>query len=202
MSLETTAWAYRQRLRPHEKLLLILLADDSTDTNAEDLRNHGIFASTTDDELSAKGGFTAHEIEIAAHGLIKASLIEPAPSPWRWRLRTDQGIPEPPRTPWPIKIVVRPHFVYVATGGHGLTKIGIASNIQNRMRSISLAAGTSVALFESWSGPQAWCRKVERVALDALSDSVAYGEWFRIEPERARDMIAEIILRPTLADRV
>lgn len=68
--------------------------------------------------------------------------------------------------------------VYVVKGGWKHIKIGISTNVPERLRGIQTGCPFPVKLLSQWRTPHA--RKVEKAAHDALVKYRSAGEWFNI----------------------
>lgn len=69
--------------------------------------------------------------------------------------------------------------VYVMQNDYGLTKIGISSNVHNRVASLKNSSGVGVEIcWYSEPMDRLLAREVEKAAHERFSESRCYGEWF------------------------
>lgn len=69
--------------------------------------------------------------------------------------------------------------VYVMQNDYGLTKIGISSNVHNRVNALKNSSGIGVEIcWYSEPMDRLLAREIEKAAHERFSESRCYGEWF------------------------
>jgi len=87
-------------------------------------------------------------------------------------------------------------FVYVFRDGHGMVKVGVSKNPENRAKKLNNAGSSGVmdVLFTEHVGD---AYLVESTAHASLSRYHHYGEWFRVDADVAISAVREAIANPT-----
>jgi Meiotically Up-regulated Gene 113 (MUG113) protein len=181
MSMSDLAWAWKLRLQPKAKLVLIGLADG--------------FRSAT--ALAEWAGIAEVELD-----LVLASLaVLPEFSLTREGGHLVPSFPVIEREPAsqaraPIKGVI-----YVLRSQAG-TKIGISSHSgQKRAIELSRASGMRVMFVWETRGPMEQMRAVERTVMVVLDDHRLIGEWFKIAPDEAIALIKNELATPGVTSK-
>lgn len=78
------------------------------------------------------------------------------------------------------------HFVYIIESAAGLVKVGIAGNLEKRLRSLQTGSPHKLRLVDAFFLPdKKFAKTVENQAHERFSFSRAEGEWFRVAPDIA-----------------
>lgn len=89
-----------------------------------------------------------------------------------------------------------PMSVYVVTCGSlkpPRSKVGISSDVDNRLQLLRASSPVSVTLAQVWEVPDFAARWVEKAAHDLLSHRHSHNEWFRVNQWSAIAAVKEAI---------
>jgi hypothetical protein len=81
-----------------------------------------------------------------------------------------------------------PSFIYIIAGVE-ITKIGISSSPRERLYSLQLSFESPLKLIAAYAGPVWLIRLIERECHAILQPKKAFGEWYRVSPDEAIEIV-------------
>lgn len=184
MTVSNTVWAMEQALPAHPKFLLVTLTDCAGMSEFFDLRL---------ESYRHKCGMSDAEIEAALYDLEDfgaLKVVNKLDDGWRIRFTYPGEYSEPTeyrprRAAAPVKSV--PGWLYIIGTSHGVTKVGITTDLPGRVKSIVTNAGIDAQLDWSFACDMARARELEQAILQHFASDRFKGEWMR---RPATDVIA------------
>lgn len=81
-------------------------------------------------------------------------------------------------------------FVYVISGEHGAVKVGIANDVESRLRHLQIACPVELSVrYVGAVGERTAAYKVETRAHHILGSYHSHGEWFKASVKMAMDAV-------------
>jgi hypothetical protein len=185
MAVHAMGWAFDQQdVSPLAKFILVILADGCHDegptqvpietlTRLSGMSRHSALDSVRELERAGK---------VSVYGVTDVFIEVELRLPALRAMYAQAAKPEE-----------KAGFLYVAEAG-GLTKIGITTNPDSRMKALAAAGGRSVWLAKLFSFQTIeHARIIERAAHEHFAPKRSAGEWFKITPDEATALVAELI---------
>lgn len=87
------------------------------------------------------------------------------------------------------------HCIYIlAVGNRSPVKCGITSNLKRRCRALSSSSGRNLRVVFAYPlSDNSEARKMESAAHAALSNFRTRGEWFKVTPKRAKEIVLPVL---------
>lgn len=190
MSSEEFGWAYDLSLPPVEKLVLLILANNSFE----------FVARTPFSNLEQRAGISLEKCRKVLSRLEKRGVVFSITE-----MSTDHGgltvelylkdAPLPPPAPKISKRKVADDgVVYVIRDGAGRCKIGISTNVEKRLISLKTSNAEELVISASFAVKSKNMRAIERAAHQHFREMRIRGEWFAVTDNEAIAFLKTLIV--------